>query len=278
MTHRNQGRFPLIPRLPSTLPLMLAVCLALILALAPASSGRSQTAAPEPLKSSQAPRDPVALARQQLLEHLEKAKEDSTLLDRVRKIMHFILEKSEEKPSDVLATMGPGDRVPGWLLPHNTRLLTVRPTFFWQAVPGVRGYRVALFQGNPETGCRLWEVTASTAKLPYPGRRPSLKSGQSYVWKVWAAGFREGAQGQFEVAAPEEIKKIQAGAGDLKRDLGKALPEAQVLLLVGGFYAQQGYHLAALGELARARKLAPADPLIQAASCKAQQAMGLQGD
>ena len=258
--------------------LIVWVGLVIIPALVAAPEGRSQTAPPATPAAHQAARDPVAVARQHLLGHLEKAKEDSTLLDRVRQIVQFILEKSKEEPSNVLATMGRKDRVPAWLLPQNTKLLTDRPTFFWQAVPRVRQYRVALFQGDPETGCRLWEVATSATKLSYPRGCPSLKPGLAYVWKVRPADARKGAQGQFEIGAPEEIQKIQAGARDLKRDLEKKLPEAQVLLLVGGFYAQQGYHLAALEELARARKLAPADPLIEAASRKSRQAMGLEGD
>jgi len=254
-----------------------AVCLALILALVPASSGRSQTAAPAPLGSCQAPQDPLAQARRELLTHLEKANKDSNLLDQVQKIINFILEKPAEQPSQALATMGP-KTLPGWLSPQNTRLLTGRPNFSWQAVPGTRGYRVELFQGNPEAGIRLWEATVSQARLSYPCQRPSLQPGNSYIWKVWPAGSQKAAQGQFQVATPEEISKIRAGARDLKRDLGKALPESRVLLLVGGFYAQQGYHLAALGELARGRKLAPADPLLQDADRKTRQAMGLTDD
>ena len=237
---------------------ILVLCLAL--SLAPASSARPQAA---PLESSQSLQDPLAQARRELLAKLEKSNQNSSLLEQMKEIIHFLSEKPAEQPSGVLATMGP-KTVPEWLYPNNTRLLTDRPTFSWQAVPKVQGYRVELFQGKTGSGQKLWEVNVSEAKLPYPSQQPSLDPGPAYIWKVWPEGAKEAATGQFQVAAAAEARAIEAEANNLEAELGKYLPRSQVLLLVGGFYSRQGYQLAAMNALHQARELDPDNPLIQA--------------
>jgi hypothetical protein len=172
---------------------------------------------------------------------------------------------------------GPGANLPRVLSPRATRLLSNRPTFAWQAVPGAT-YRVRLKRLPDET---VWEVSTEASSLPYPGEAP-LEPGATYLLEVEArVGDRtyrssdEGVPGiGFGLLEVERARRVLAQAETVRslpvseqaRDFalahlyaGSGLYAEAIALLTAPEDDEMGYDEAAiahlLGELYEAVKL-----------------------
>jgi hypothetical protein len=96
------------------------------------------------------------------------------------------------------------------------------------------------------------------------------------VWKLLLTGSGGVplSAARFEVPSKAEIKQVQKAATILHQQLTETLKPAEVLLLVGGFYAEKNFLVVAQEKLQEAQKLAPVHPLIAKAVKEVEMAMG----
>jgi hypothetical protein len=244
------------------------------------SPGHSQSSVPASPVKSPPPNNLVIEAREDLVRQLGKAQQDRTLVEQVRLLLDFLSERPATQVSRPLATMGDAKKPEtiNWLLPHHSKILTSQPTLYWQGVSGTSGYRVKLFQVVEGQERLVWEAAASQPPLLFPRECPPLEPGRQYAWQVWMTGSREegpAATAAFQLPSAQELNAVLTEASTLEQKLRTSLSEAQVCLVLSGFYSQKGFHFKALQLLEQARRAFPDDALIKAALPRVKAAMNV---
>ncbi len=146
-----------------------------------------------------------------------------------------------------------------------TTVLSDRPAFSWQPIPGARAYRVRLVCVRPDAreGETVWSADTKEARLPYPEKEKSLSPGKTYTWYVSAppGGPDEEVlcKSRLTVATAAEVAEL-AKLGPLA-----AGEEPADLLLAGLIYLGYGACDEALAAFERLARLRPEEGRFQAA-------------
>jgi hypothetical protein len=137
--------------------------------------------------------------------------------------------------------------------PRKTKLLNPRPVLRWQAVPGVKMYKLSL-QGTSWSA----EVTDAT-QFAYPANAPALQPGTTYRLVVTASdrssNQEPGAGLGFILLSAEEAKAVKEAEAKVQA-LGLAATPAA--LLVANVYATNGLHAEAIEGLEGLQSTEPA--------------------
>jgi hypothetical protein len=237
-----------------------------------------QSSIPVSAKKLQPPEDLALQAREDLVRQLEKVQKDRTFLDQVRELLEFLFEKPTPQVSRPLATMGDANKPEAisCLLPNRSKILTTKPSFYWQQVAWAKGYRVQLFKMANGQDRLLWGVNTSKSPLTFPQGRTPLEPCQQYVWRVQVQGTPEKrpiAKAEFWLPSEKEMEVAKNKATTLEKKLRTSLPEAKVLIVLSGFYSQRGFHFKALQLLEQAHRAIPNDPLIKVALARVKETM-----
>jgi hypothetical protein len=168
-----------------------------------------------------------------------------------------------------------GPRQPAMLPTQGTHILSVRPTFRWDPVPGAVAYRVSLFgdAARPE-----WIARAEEPRLPYPSQEKPLIPGRSYRWGVTGLTASNAEipdpviSGRFTVAPPE----VAAWLTDLTPP--ETCRDAGELLVAALAYESEGLADDALAFFERLSQVAPEEPTFHAARAAYYQRAGRSSD
>ena len=144
--------------------------------------------------------------------------------------------------------------IPFLISPRATDITTPYPLIWWNAVPGVDGYRVTV-RGERQN----WSVTLNdprTNQVMYPKNAPALKPGVAYTVEIVSiiagaddhSSIEEDVPGlSFSVLAPQDSDDVQKAAANIRANVkDKTLGD----LAVAYFYAQRNLKADALQLLA----------------------------
>ncbi len=142
------------------------------------------------------------------------------------------------------------------LSPRNSRVLELRPTFFWREVDGAQGYRVIIGFFDQER--RVWETTVTKPPFRYPVEAPELKPGKTYIWQVEAIGVPNASDSAwFVVAHPGEANDVRFTLQQLR----KATPDTLAYsLMAASLLEAKGFYWEAIHLLQAVTKQHPRQP------------------
>ena len=136
------------------------------------------------------------------------------------------------------------------LEPLSTIVLSDRPAFQWQALPGAADYVVAVFDEalRPVAQSPPLQATSWTPETPLP-------RGATYVWQVTARRAGDPVVAPAPPAPPARFAVLEGGAAARLEDIARDHPGSHLLL--GILYAQAGARAEAARHL---RNVGPDDP------------------
>jgi hypothetical protein len=133
-------------------------------------------------------------------------------------------------------------------------VLDARPTFRWEAVPGVTRWTVTL---KTDEGDALWSEESAAPSLAFPATRAALTPGTRYLCEVAGAGplGPESVQRAFDVAGEDERSEFE----DAAREIERRVPARVRSLVLAQVALHRGLYAVAQTEAERFARSAPDD-------------------
>ncbi len=164
------------------------------------------------------------------------------------------------RPAATRGSLG-GFTPPNPIAPRCTKIMTRRPTFRWDPVPGANKYVVTV--GFYQTQNRIWSQEAKSTSIVYPAEAPPFEYGRRYFWEVAADTGTARVPSDtvwFAVLPEEEVRAVQECVKELR---SQAQSPDEMGLAIACVYSECGLDDAAATELERLYSANPEDPTVQ---------------
>jgi hypothetical protein len=156
---------------------------------------------------------------------------------------------------------------------YDATVLTERPALTWRAADKADSYQVQLWSGDAQR--LIWRETTTATRLDYPPKRPALKPGTQYRWRVTVRRGEDEdpkpvVESKFATAGKEEVDELAA-----LKPLAASADEAD-LLLAAVTYQAYGVYGEALALYEKLAEKQPNEPNFQLALASYYERAGRQ--
>lgn len=145
------------------------------------------------------------------IEEMEETEASSLFTSTVRTLGEVATTDARTQPNRQ-GMIRPIAGAPAPVAPRNeVRVLGVRPTFTWYAVPEARGYMLQLQRKGPDSPSPVRYQVGTDTTWTLPASETPLVPGATYTWTVGGDGVgRVAAPQQFTVIGGEELAELQS--------------------------------------------------------------------